>query len=88
MHDGGEDAGMLMYVDPMDQSMVNLELLAVPEGLELDFKPFLAERERERERGRNKNYYKCSSSCTKAYRKCFHLIGCQLSYYNVLSCLF
>ena len=52
VHDGGEDAGMLMYVDPMDQSMVNLELLAVPEGLELDFKPFLAERERERERER------------------------------------
>ena len=50
VHDGREDAGMLMYVDPMDQSMVNLELLAVPEGLELDFKPFLAERERERER--------------------------------------
>ena len=47
VHEGGEDAGMLMYVDPMDQSMVNLELLAMPEGLELDFKPFLAERERE-----------------------------------------
>ena len=40
VHDGREDAGMLMYVDPMDQSMVNLELLAMPEGLELDFKPF------------------------------------------------